>query len=99
MVWAWFDVKEAKAFGANLAAFYMARVKTQADAKSSKFVDKKQRILLDKLTQQIVVFRRSNKLNIYKKAQLGNAFKWYLLEAGFDTDYVDELTSWVTHNL
>mgnify|MGYP001184567502 CR=1 FL=1 len=99
MVWAWFDAKEAKAFGADLAAFYLARVKTEADAKSSKFVEKKQRILLDKLTQRIVAFRRSHKLNIYKKAQIGNVFKWHLLEAGFDTAYVDELTSWVTHNL
>lgn len=99
MVWAWFDAKEAKAFGADLATFYLARVKTEADAKSRKFVEKKQRILLDKLTQRIVAFRRSHKLNIYKKAQIGNVFKWHLLEAGFDTAYVDELTSWVTHNL
>lgn len=99
MVLAWFDAKEAKAFGADLAAFYLARVKTEADAKSQKFIENKQRILLEKLTQKIAVFRRSHKLNIYKKAQVGNVFKWHLLEAGFDAAYVDELTSWVTHNL
>lgn len=99
MVWTWFDAKEAKAFGADLAAFYLTRVKTDADAKSRKFVEKKQRVLLDKLRLKIIVFKRTHTLNIYKKAQVSNVFKWHLLEAGFDASYVDELTSWVTHNL
>ena len=99
MIFAWFDAKEAKAFGASLANFYIARVKTETDGKSGKFVEKKQRELIDKLTRQIVVFKNAHKLNLYKKAQVGNEFKWHLLEAGFDAAYVDEITSWVTHKL
>lgn len=99
MVLAWFDAKEAKAFGADLAVFYLARVKTVAEDKTKKFIENKQRVLLDKLTHKIAIFRKSHKLNIYKKAQVVNVFKWHLLEAGFDAAYVDELTSWVTHNL
>lgn len=99
MVFAWFNAKEAKAFGTDLADFYLARVQTQQATKSTKFVENKQRVLLEKLDQKIAVFRCSHKLNIYKKAQLGNAFKWRLLQAGFDTAYVDELTSWIVHKL
>lgn len=99
MIFVWFDAKEAKAFGADLAEFYLARVQTQQDAKSVKFIENKQRVLLDKLNQRIAIFRRDHKLNIYKKAQVGNVFKWHLLQAGFDTAYVDELTSWIVHKL
>jgi hypothetical protein len=37
-------------------------------------------------------FGQTHKLNIYKKAKLGNAFKWILLEKGYDAQFVDELT-------
>lgn len=99
MILAWFDVKESKAFGEALADFYLARVKTDARGKKIKLIERKQRELLEKLTQKIVIFRAANKLNFYKKAQFVNVFKWRMLEAGLDAAYVDELTSWVTHNL
>jgi hypothetical protein len=41
---------------------------------------------------KIQQFKINHKLNIYKKAQLGNAFKWKLLEANYDQTLVDELT-------
>jgi len=36
---------------------------------------------------------------LYKKAQLGNLFKWRLLEAGVDSAYVDGLTDWIAPHL
>ncbi len=99
MIFDWFDAKESKAFGESLAIFYMSRVKTEDGTRGSKFTERKNRQLLEKLTQQIIVFRTKNKLNIYKKAQLSNVFKWRMLDAGFDTSYVDELTNWVTQHL
>jgi hypothetical protein len=30
--------------------------------------------------------------SFYKKAKFGNAFKWKLLEAGYEPDFADELT-------
>ena len=41
---------------------------------------------------QIQQFKMKHKLNIYKKAKLGNSFKWKLLEANYDPALVDELT-------
>ena len=37
-------------------------------------------------------FSKTHKLNFYKKAKLGNSFKWKLLELGFEPGLVDELT-------
>jgi hypothetical protein len=41
---------------------------------------------------EVQMFRSRNKANFYKKARFGNAFKWKLREAGYDTAFVDELT-------
>jgi hypothetical protein len=45
-------------------------------------------VVLEKAKQ----FRLSNKLNIYKKAKLGNAFRWTLTDLGYDSTLIDELT-------
>ena len=42
--------------------------------------------------QKMALFKREHKLNIYKEAQLGNAFKWSLTDAGYDSKYADQLT-------
>ncbi len=87
MLFSWFDAREAKEFGASLARFHIERIpldKTRSPAK--------QQESLNKLFQQMVQFKLGHKLNIYKKAQLGNVFKWELKEAGYDPEYVDQIT-------
>jgi hypothetical protein len=36
---------------------------------------------------------------MYKTAQMGNAFKWALKDAGYDDAYVDRLTEWLVINI
>jgi hypothetical protein len=38
-------------------------------------------------------FARSKPLNLYKKAHLGNRFKWSLREAGYSGEFADALAS------
>jgi hypothetical protein len=95
MVLKWFDAKEEKTFGESLARFYMERSPVSEPGKPAKFVAKRQEELLGKIAQQLSQFKMGRKLNIYKKAQLGNAFKWALKDAGYDSAYVDQLTSWL----
>jgi len=98
MIFAWFDARECKKFGLELAEFYLERVVIDAKDKTTKFVEKKQKNLLAKIQQKIYQFKTTTSLNVYKKAQIGNVFKWRLIEAGFDKRYVDELTSWLMLN-
>ncbi|MFZ6864525.1 hypothetical protein ACO0K7_17990 [Undibacterium sp. Ji67W] len=98
MIFAWFDARECKKFGLELAEFYLERVVIDKKDKTTKFVEKKQKILLSKIQQKVYQFRAAQSLNVYKKAQIGNVFKWRLIEAGFDKDYVDELTGWLMRN-
>lgn len=90
----WFDAKEARAFGESLAVFFAERIPVDSDLKEKKFSARAQQVL-GKLAAQVDQFKRSHKLNIFKKAQLGNAFKWKLRDAGYEHSYVDELTEWL----
>ena len=45
-----------------------------------------------KLAMRISAFEARKNANIYKKAKFANAFKWKLIEAGFDSGFADELT-------
>ncbi len=91
MIFSWFDAKEAKEFGVSLANFFMERLPLDTGKRKQKSMSRKEEVL-EKMFQQAVRFRMSHKLNIYKKAQLGNGFKWTLKEAGYDPEFVDQLT-------
>lgn len=99
MIFSWFDTQTAKAFGRELADFYISRAGRNGENARNKIIEKKQRELLGKLSQKIDLFKSRHSLNFLKKAQLGNAFKWQLLDAGLDKSQVDELTSWLTRQL
>jgi hypothetical protein len=47
------------------------------------------------MAEQIARFKQQQKLNTYKKAQLGNAFKWALIDASIEPEYADKLTQWL----
>ncbi|MFZ2333459.1 MAG: hypothetical protein WAW35_00960 [Sideroxyarcus sp.] len=83
----WFDAQEAKEFGVVLARFHIENIPLDKTMPPTK-----QQELLNKLFQQMVKFKLDHKLNIYKRAQLGNVFKWELMEAGYDREYVDQIT-------
>lgn len=87
----WLDARDAHNFGITLADFFMERIPLEMPNKKIKSIEKKQEVL-DKMFSQIQLFKMKHKLNIYKKAKLGNAFKWKLLDADYDPVLVDELT-------
>lgn len=88
------DAKAAKAFGVDIARFYIERMPLNAALKDKQFATKSKHVM-DKMGIQIDAFKIQNSLNTYKIAQMGNAFKWTLLDAGYTQEYVDKLTQWV----
>ena len=92
MVLAWFDANEAKEFGASLAHFYIERIPLGDSGGKYKSITKKQQEVVNKMFQQLARFKTDHKLNIYKKAQMGNAFKWALKDAGYAPVLVDQFT-------
>ena len=94
MILSWFDASEAKKFGNSLAIFFVDRIPPASQIADKAFAQKTDKVL-SKMTTQIVKFKLEHKLNAYKKAQLGNAFKWALKDAGVSTEYVNKLTQWL----
>jgi len=91
MALGWFDASEAKEFGSTLAKFYIDRIPPGDSGEKKPSVAKTQEVI-NKMLQQLDKFKVDHKLNIYKKAQMGNAFKWALKDAGYDSEFVDKFT-------
>lgn len=88
----WFDSAHAEAFGAALADNYHARHAAVAGRRgNSQRQEEKVKNLIAELLIEAVNFNAANRLNIYKKAKLGNAFKWKMLDLGYDKSVVDAL--------
>jgi hypothetical protein len=98
MIFNWFDATEAKKFGVSLAKFFLERVPSASQKRDKEFARKVDQVL-EKMLLQVVQFKHEHKLNTYKKAQLGNVFKWTLLDAGINADYADEITTWLMQKI
>jgi len=83
-----FDASEAQEFGKSLAETFSAKCPI---IESKKDVVKRAK-LLSNMILDAKQFGQTHSLNVYKKAKLGNAFKWILLEKGYDAKFADELT-------
>jgi hypothetical protein len=47
---------------------------------------------VDDICRQAVQYREQHKLGIYKKARLGNTFRWELKELGYEEAFVENVT-------
>ena len=91
MVLKWFDSSEAENFGKSLAQLLIK--KTPVSSKNNKIKGiAKQFDAVDQMYLQLEQFKLGNRLNVYKKAKLGSAFKYELLAAGYDPELVDQVT-------
>ena len=91
---AWFNTKAAKEFGVSLASTYINCV-PPAEKLSEKKLVAFSRQALAKMGRELDNFKNNNKLNIYKTAKMGNAFKWALKDAGYNDNQIDKLTEWL----
>lgn len=96
---AWFDAKAAKEFGVSLANYFAEKIPVSEKDLNDKQFERKSKRTLTAISTQIVEFKKTNRLNLYKRAQLSNKFKWTLIDKGYDEKYVNELTMWLVRQL
>lgn len=94
----WLDASDAEKFGQSLAQFFIQRIPLDNEKRKRKDLAKQLEVV-DKMYLQIEQFKLKNKLNIYKKAKLGSAFKFELINAGFPPAFVDQVTKGLMHKL
>ncbi|MBI5792159.1 MAG: hypothetical protein HZA63_11850 [Rhodocyclales bacterium] len=84
MIFEWFRAREFTNFGVKLADFLAERIPNKSPKKAPE--------ALAKLFAQVDDFKQSHKFNLYKKAKLGNAFKWRLVDHGYTDEFIEEMT-------
>jgi len=94
----WFNAKRAEEFGSSLARFFIEKMPADKQMNDAKFASKTE-YLLTKMSAQIKVFKQEEKLNVYKTAKLGNAFKWTLKDANVDEALSAKLVEWLVAHL
>ena len=48
--------------------------------------------VLEEVCREALGFKNQHKLGIYKKARLGNSFRWELTELGYEKRFVEDIT-------
>jgi len=92
MILDWFKSKEVDDFADSIVVDLVKRLPPSAVGVPAKKAADKLRRTHDAIFARVESFARSQSLNIYKKARLGNRIKWALVEAGYPSDFVDTLT-------
>lgn len=91
-IFQWFDTAEVDELARSIAAELVKRIPPAAlDSHTKKAADRL-RNAHDAIFDRAAKFARTRKLNLYKKARLGNQFRWSLREAGYPPEFVQSWT-------
>jgi len=63
-----------------------------AEGKRPNVTPKKLVAVLEQICGKALGFREQHDLGLYKKARLGNAFRWELNDLGYGKEFVDDVT-------
>lgn len=94
-IFGWLDTTEADAFAKSVADDLAGRIPMPAGDSRKQITPERLRNTHEAIITRAAAFARNHKLNWYKKAHLGNTFRWVLLEKGYEKAFVE---TW-THNL
>ena len=92
MILDWFNTKEEKRFGQELAAYFIEKIPPTGTLGVKKEKNKKIDSF-NKLFKRADEFKRRHRMNFYKKSVFGNSFQWALIDAGFSKEFAKELTT------
>lgn len=89
-MFSWFDTGEVDEFARVLAQDLRGRF--PPPPRDRKMTAQAMLNMHEAIVERAAAFARKHKLNWYKKAYLGNTFKWSLHDSGYDKDFVDAMT-------
>jgi hypothetical protein len=88
----WFNCTAVDAFVDSIVADLAKRFPPEGVELPAKKATERLRRTHNMIFRQVESFASTQDLNLYKKAHLGNRFKWNLKEAGYPAEFVDALT-------
>jgi hypothetical protein len=93
------DTKELEAFAVALATDLARRFPPASEARTDPGVVHQINVILKGLAARAVRYHEQHKLGVYRKAKLGNVFKWKLTELGYSAKFVDRATKEIVTHL
>lgn len=85
--------KEVDGFAKTLAQELAKRYPPALDKDSERKISQKRlTTLLEDTFNRAADYRKQHKLGVYKKARLGNTFRWELQEMGYSQKFVEAAT-------
>lgn len=87
-----FDTKELEEFAIGLAVDLGRRYPPASEARTDPGAVQQVRVIMDGLCARALRFHEQQRLGIYKKAKLGNVFKWKLKELGYSDEFSERAT-------
>lgn len=88
----WFDTADVDEFARALAQDLIGRLPPSSNGAGKKTTPERLHNTRDAIISRTAAFARTHKVNWYKKAHLGNTFKWELRDVGYDQQFVDAIT-------
>lgn len=91
-IFKWFDTTEVDELARSIIAELIKRVPPSALDSHDRKAASRLRNTHDAIFARAGKFARTHDLNIYKKARLGNKFRWAIREAGYPSEFVESWT-------
>ena len=86
------STKDLEEFGAGLAEDLGRRFPPASEARTDPGAQHQIKVILEGLSVRALRYHEQHKLGIYKKAKLGNVFRWKLKELGYSDGFVERAT-------
>jgi|SRR4051812_40613979 hypothetical protein len=87
-----FQTRELEEFATVLANDLGRRFPPSSEARTDAGAQYQIKVILEGLGARAVRYHGEKKLNLYKKAKLGNVFKWKLRELGYSDAFAERAT-------
>lgn len=85
--------KDVDAFAKGLAEDLAKRYPPALDKGAERKISQKRLTsILEDIFNRAIEFKRQHKLGVYKKARLGNTFRWELQEMGYSEKFIEVAT-------
>ena len=86
------NTQELEEFAGVLASDLGRRFPPASEARTDPGAKYQLKVILEGLGARAVRYHGDHKLNVYRKAKLGNVFKWKLEELGYSDAFAEQAT-------
>jgi len=93
------NTRDLEEFAATLADDLGRRFPPSSEARTDPGVKYQLKVILEGLGARAVRYHTEKRLNLYKKAKLGNVFKWKLKELGYSDQFAEQATKEIVTRL